>query len=123
MKMVPTWFLIVLIHLNCATCYTTHVMEEDFIADYMDAFVNLHPTFLVRTDIPGFSEFGLTPNETLFSSIYYEENDIEALSERVINLGVKKDDPYGHNAVFFISTGHGHVIQVFIYSAGLKSGH
>ena len=113
--MVSTWLIILLIHLKCATSDTTPVMEEDFITDYLDAFVNLQPTFLVRTDLPGFAEFGLTPNETLYSSIYYEENDIEALSERVVNLGVKKDDPYGHNAVFFIGTGHGHIIQVFIY--------
>ena len=91
------------------------MMEEEFIADYLDTFDNLHPTFLVKTDVPGFAEFSLTPNETLYSSIYYEENDIEALAERVASLVVKKDDLYGHNAVFFIGTGHGHIIQVFIY--------
>ena len=91
------------------------MMEEEFIADYLDAFDNLHPTFLVRTDVPGFAEFSLTPYETLYSSIYYEENDIEALAERVASLVVKKDDLYGHNAVFFIGTGHGRIIQVFIY--------
>ena len=90
------------------------MMEEEFIADYLDAFVNLHSTFLVRTDLPDFTEFGLTRNETLYSIIYYEENDIEALVERVASLVVQKDDLYGHNAVFFIGMGHARIIKVFI---------
>ena len=113
--MVKPWFLLVLIRLNGATSETITMMEEEFIADYLDTFTNLHPTFLVRTDLPGFAEFGLTQNETLYSTIYYEENDIEALAERVGSLVVQKDDLYGHNAVFFIGTGHARIFQVFFY--------
>ena len=115
MMMVTPWLLILLIQLNFATAKIPPMMEEEFIADYLDAFDNLHPTFLVRTDVPGFAEFSLAPNETLYSSIYYEESDIEALAERVASLVVMKDYLYGHNAVFFIGIGHGRIIQVFIY--------
>ena len=113
--MVTPWCLILLIQLNCATSDMISMMEKEFIADYLEFFDNLHPTFLVRTDLPGFAEFALTPNETLYSTIYYEENDIEALAEKIGSLVVQKDDLYGHNAVFFIGTGHARIFQVFFY--------
>ena len=111
--MVTSWCLIIfLIPLNRAASETISMLEEEFIADYLDTFVNLHPTFLVRTDMPGFAEFGLIPNVTLYSSIYYEEKDIEAVAERLASIVIRKDDLYDHNAVFFIGTGHDDIIQV-----------
>ena len=110
--MVAPFSLLILLQLSFATCETESMMEEEFIADYLEAFANIHPTLLVRTDIPGFEEFGLTPNETVYSTIYYEESDIEALAEKIASLVVKNDDLYGHNAVFFIGKGHDRIIQV-----------
>ena len=114
--MVTPWCLILLIQLNCAASDMISMMEKEFIADYLEFFDNLHPTFLVRTDVPAFAELGLTPNVTLYSSIYFEEKDIKDLVDRVASRVVKKDELYGHNAVFFIGTGHGRIIQVlYIY--------
>ena len=115
--MVIPWCLaIFMIQLNRAASEKVSMLEEEFIADYLDTFVNLHPTFLVRTDMPGFAEFGLIPNVTLYSSIYYEEKDIEAVAERLVSIVIQKDDLYDHNAVFFIGTGHDDIIQVGIIS-------
>ena len=87
-------------------------VEEEFIADYLDVFDNISPTFLIRTDLLQFAEFGVFLNKSLYSCIYYEERDIEALIERVVSLTSRKDDLYGHNAMFFIGQGHDRIIQV-----------
>ena len=107
-------FLTAFVQLSCATSDIVTMREEEFIADYLDAFDNLHPTFLVRTDIPGFAEFGLTTNKTMYSSIYYDENDIEALAEWIASLDFQMDDLNNHIAMFFIGMGHGDLIQVFL---------
>ena len=107
-------FLIAFVQLGCATSDTFSIWEEEFIADYLDAFDNLHPTFLVRTDIPGFAEFGLTTNKTMYSSIYYDKNDIEALAEWIASLVFQMDDLNNHIAMFFIGMGHGDLIQVVL---------
>ena len=116
--MVTPWCIaIFLIPFNRAASETISMLEKEFIADYVDTFVNLHPTFLVRTDMPGFAEFGLIPNGTLYSSIYYEEKDIEAVAERLASIVIRKDDLYDHNAVFFIGTGHYDIIQVVVIAS------
>ena len=107
-------FLTAFVQLSCATSDIVTMREEEFIADYLDAFDNLHPTFLVRTDIPGFAEFGLTTNKTMYSSIYYDEDDIEALAEWIASLVFQMDDLNNHIAMFFIGMGHGDLIQVFL---------
>ena len=114
--MVTPWCLaIFMIPLNRAASETISMLEEEeFIADYLDTFVNLHPTFLVRTDMPGFGEFVMIPNVTLYSIIYYVEKDIEAVAERLASIVIRKDDLYDHNAVFFIGTGHYDIIQVVV---------
>ena len=107
-------FLTAFVQLSCATSDIVTMREEEFIADYLDAFDNLHPTFLVRTDIPGFAEFGLTTNKTMYSSIYYDEDDIEALAEWIASLVFQMDDLNNHIAMFFIGMGHGDLIQVVL---------
>ena len=107
-------FLAAFVQLSCATSDIVRIREEEFIADYIDAFDNLHPTFLVRTDIPDFVEFGLATNNTMYSSIYYEENDIVALAEWIASLVVEMYNLNDHIAMFFIGMGHGHLIQVFL---------
>ena len=88
------------------------MLEEEFIADYLDMFDNIHPTFLVRTDLPWFTEFGVFPKKSFYSCIYYDERDIEALTENVMSLIAQKYDKYWHNVVFFIGRGHDSIIQV-----------
>ena len=113
MKMILTqWYLVFLMHLKWAKSEMPHIMEQEFIADYLDANPDLQPTFVVRTDVSGFAEFGLILNLTLYSCIYYEEREIEAVVERLASMPVKEEDFYGDNTVFFIGAGHSSIIQV-----------
>ena len=124
MKMILTqWYLVFLMHLKWAKSEMPHIMEQEFIADYLDANPDLQPTFVVRTDVSGFAEFGLILNLTLYSCIYYEEREIEAVVKRLVRMVVEEKDLYGnlelpvfghntHNVVFFIGAGHGSIIQV-----------
>ena len=104
--------LILVVTFSPAISGTILTVEEEFIADYLDAFGNIYPTFLVRTDLPQFAEFGVFPKKALYSCIYYEERDIEALATRIVSLIAQKQYLYGHNAVFFIGKGHDPIIQV-----------
>ena len=121
--MLTTLLLLFLMQLTCATLETPHIMEQEFIRDYLDAYVNLLPTFLLRIDTLNLAEFGFALNMTPYSCIYYEEREIEAVVKRLVRMVVEEKDLYGnlelpvfghntHNVVFFIGAGHGSIIQV-----------
>ena len=113
MKVILTqWYLVFLMQLKWANSEILHTMEQEFIADYLDANPDLQPTFVMRTDITGFAEFGLTLNFTQYSCIYYEEREIEAVVERLASMPVEEKDFYGDNTVFFLGAGHSSIIQV-----------
>ena len=65
--MVPPWSLLILIVFVTSTAMSA--VEEEFIADYLDVFDNISPTFLIRTDLLQFAEFGVFLNKSLYSSM------------------------------------------------------